>query len=72
MVAARVRQVVVLYSNDCMGICLGLLSIARLRRVVVLKRRSFELVLTAVTVSLPFYQMFSILHPDKVVFCCKP
>ena len=31
MVAGRVRQVVVLYSNDCMGICLGGLSIGRLK-----------------------------------------
>ena len=36
LVAGRVRQVVVLYSNNCMGICLGELSIGRLRRVVVL------------------------------------
>ena len=36
VVAGRVRQVVVLYSNDCMGICLGGLSIGRYRRVVVL------------------------------------
>ena len=36
VVAGRVRQVVVLYSNDCMGICLGGLNIGRLRRVVVL------------------------------------
>ena len=42
VVAGRVRQVVVLYSNDCMGICLGGLSIGRLRRVVVLQRWSFE------------------------------
>ena len=35
VVACRVKQVVVLYSNDCMGIRLGELSIARLRRVVV-------------------------------------
>ena len=36
MVAGRVRQVVVLYSSNCIGICLGGLSIGRLRRVVVL------------------------------------
>ena len=37
MVAGRVRQVVVLYSNDCTGICLGGLNIScRLKRVVVL------------------------------------
>ena len=35
MVTGRVRQVVVLYSNDCMGICLGGLSIGFLRRVVI-------------------------------------
>ena len=35
MVAGRVRQVVILYSNDCMEIGLGGLSIGRLRRVVV-------------------------------------
>ena len=32
--AGRVRQVVVLYSNDSMGICLGGLSIGQLRRMV--------------------------------------
>ena len=42
MVAGCVRQVVVLYSSNCMGICLGGLSIGRLRRVVVLQRWSFE------------------------------
>ena len=31
MVAGHVRQVVVLESNDCMGIDLGRLSIGRLR-----------------------------------------
>ena len=36
VVAGCIRQVVVLYSNDCIGICLGELSIGRLRRVVVL------------------------------------
>ena len=36
MVTGRVRQVVVLNSNDYMGICLGGLSIGRLRRMVVL------------------------------------
>ena len=35
-VAGHVRQVVVLHSNDCMGICLGGLSIGRLRQVVIL------------------------------------
>ena len=34
VVASRVRQVVVLDSNDCMGIGLSGLSIGRLRRVV--------------------------------------
>ena len=36
MVAGHVRQVVVLYSTDCMGIGLGRLSIGRLRQAVVL------------------------------------
>ena len=36
VVAGRVRQVVVLYSNDCSEICSGGLSIGRLRRVVIL------------------------------------
>ena len=36
VVAGRVRQVVVLYSKDCMGIGMGGLNIGRLRRVVVL------------------------------------
>ena len=31
VVTGRVRQVVVLYSNDCMGICSGGPSIGRLR-----------------------------------------
>ena len=34
VVAGRVRQVVVLYSNDWMGICLGGLSIGRFTEVV--------------------------------------
>ena len=38
VVTGHVKQVVVLYSNDCMGICLGGPSICRLRRVVVLQR----------------------------------
>ena len=42
MVAGRVKQVVVLYSNDCTGIRWGGLSIGRLRRVVVLQRWSSE------------------------------
>ena len=42
VVAGRVKQVVVLYSNDCTGICWGGLSIGRLRRVVVLQRWSSE------------------------------
>ena len=36
VVAGRVKQVVVLHSNDCMGICLGGLSNGRLRRVMAL------------------------------------
>ena len=35
VIAGRVRQVVVLYSNNCMGICLGGLSISRCREAVV-------------------------------------
>ena len=35
MVAGRVRQVVVLYSNDCTRICLGGLRISRLTEVIV-------------------------------------
>ena len=35
VVAGLVRQVVVVYSNDCMGICVGGLSIGRLIEVVV-------------------------------------
>ena len=42
VVARRVRQVFVLRSNDCMGICMGGLGIGHLRQVVVLKRWSFE------------------------------
>ena len=42
MVAGRIRQVVVLYSNDCMGIGLGGLSVGRFRQVAVLGRWSFE------------------------------
>ena len=36
VVAGRVRQVVFLHRNDCMGICLGELIIVLYRRVVVL------------------------------------
>ena len=36
VVAGRVRQVVILYSNDFIGICLGSFSIGHLRQVVVL------------------------------------
>ena len=36
VVAGHVRQVVIKDSNDCMGICLGGLSIGHLRQVVVL------------------------------------
>ena len=42
VVAGRVRQVVVLPSNDCTGIWLRELSIGCLRRVVVVQRWSFE------------------------------
>ena len=42
VVAGCGRHVVVLYSNDCMGICLGERSIVCLRQVVILQRWSFE------------------------------
>ena len=42
VVAAHVKQVVVLYSNDCMGIHSGGLSIGHLRQVVLLHRSSPE------------------------------
>ena len=42
VVAGRVRQVVGLYSNNCVGIGLGGVRIGCLRRVVVLKRWLFE------------------------------
>ena len=42
VVADRVRQVVVLCSYDCIEICLGELTIGRLRRVAVCQRWSFE------------------------------
>ena len=45
VVAGRIKQVVVLDSNDCMAICLGALSIGCLRRVVVLQRWPSEHVL---------------------------
>ena len=51
VVADCVRQVVVLYSDDCMGICLVGLSIGRLRQVVILQRWS---------VKITFYRVFSI------------
>ena len=35
VITGRVRQVVVLYSNNCLGICLGGLSISRRRQAVV-------------------------------------
>ena len=35
VVAGRIRQVVILYSNNCMGICLGGLSVGHLTEVVV-------------------------------------
>ena len=38
VVSGHVRQVVVLYCNNCMGICLGRLSIGRLRQVFVLQK----------------------------------
>ena len=42
MVPGSIRQVVVLYSNNCTRICLGGLRISRLRQVVVLQRWLFE------------------------------
>ena len=42
LVAGPVRQVVVLYSNDCMGICKGGFSIRRPIRVIVLQMWSLE------------------------------
>ena len=42
VVAGHVKQLIVLHSNDCMGICLGGLSIGRLRQVVILQRWSSE------------------------------
>ena len=42
VVAGHVKQVVVLYSNNCTGIRLSGLSITLLRRVVVLQRWSSE------------------------------
>ena len=42
VVTSHVRQVVVLHSNDCTGICLDGLSIGRVRQVVVLQRWTFE------------------------------
>ena len=42
VVAGCVKQVVVLYSNDCIGIHLGGLSLGHLRQVVVLQKLSSE------------------------------
>ena len=42
MVTGCIRQLIVLYSNDCMGIRWGGLSIGHLRRVIILYRRSSE------------------------------
>ena len=42
VVAGCVKQVVVLYSNDCMGIRLGGLNLGLLRQVVVLQKLSSE------------------------------
>ena len=36
--AGCVRQVVILHSNDCMGVCMDGLSTGRLRQVVVLQK----------------------------------
>ena len=53
MVAGCIRQVVILYSNDCMGIGLGGLSIGCLRRVVILQMLSFERVCQLLVAKLP-------------------
>ena len=42
VVAGCIRQLVILCSNDCMGICLCGHSIGRLRRGAILQRWSFE------------------------------
>ena len=42
LVTGHVRQVVILYSNDCTGLCLGRLGICCLRQVVILQRWLFE------------------------------
>ena len=42
VVAGHVKRMIVLYSNGCTGICLGGLSIGRLRQVVILQRWSSE------------------------------
>ena len=42
VVAGRVKQVIVIYSNDCTGIRLGGLGIGHLNEVVVLQRWSSE------------------------------
>ena len=44
VVACCLRQVVVLYSNDCMGIGLGGISIGCLRRVVIWQTWSYKLI----------------------------
>ena len=42
VVTGHDRQVVILHSNDCTGICLAGLSIGRLRQVAILQRWLFE------------------------------
>ena len=49
VVSGHVKQVVILYSNNCVEIRLGGLSIGRLRRVVVLQRWLSEHVCNALS-----------------------
>ena len=42
VITGSIRQVVVLHSNNCMGLCLDVLSFGRLGRVVILQRWLFE------------------------------
>ena len=64
MVAGRVRLLVVVYTNDSMRICLGILSIGRLRQVVViyicghLNRFDYK----------KLYQSYKIQQLSKIVF----
>ena len=68
LVAGRIGQVVVLYSNGCMGICLGRLSIGHLRWVVILQKW----LLGQVWLYMYFYSIhicISTVHPElKILF----